>query len=120
MSRFVPALPARMIVTHAIRSERLGACRVGYHIALCQCRHSSCRSDTANWNCQCPVLGRRRTRLTATHYGQRLLFKIALFVAMVYFAAINRHYLAPELSIRVDDPELGTRAVPILATQCCF
>jgi putative copper resistance protein D len=49
--------------------------------------------------------------LTATHYGHLLLFKIALFVAMVCFAAINRLYLAPELSIRVDDPELGTRAV---------
>jgi copper resistance protein D len=52
--------------------------------------------------------------LTATHYGHLLLFKIALFIAMVCFAAINRHYLAPELSIRADDPELGTRAVRFL------
>jgi copper resistance protein D len=52
--------------------------------------------------------------LTATHYGHLLLFKIALFVAMFCFAAINRHYLVPELSIHVDDPELGMRAVRIL------
>jgi copper resistance protein D len=52
--------------------------------------------------------------VTATHYGHLLLFKIALFIAMVCFAAINRHYLAPELSIRVNDPELGARAVRFL------
>jgi copper resistance protein D len=52
--------------------------------------------------------------LTATHYGHLLLFKIALFIAMVCLAAINRHDLAPELSMRVDDPKLGRRAVRFL------
>jgi copper resistance protein D len=52
--------------------------------------------------------------LTATHYGHLLLFKIALFVAMVCFAAVNGHHSAPELSLSVDDPELGTRAVGFL------
>jgi copper resistance protein D len=45
------------------------------------------------------------TALPSTIYGQLLLAKLALFTAMVGFAAINRYRLTPALAARIDAQE---------------
>lgn len=45
------------------------------------------------------------TALASTIYGQLLLAKLALFTAMVGFAAINRYRLTPALAARLDAKE---------------
>ncbi len=45
------------------------------------------------------------TALPSTFYGQLLLAKLALFTAMVGFAAINRYRLTPALAARIDAQE---------------
>lgn len=41
--------------------------------------------------------------LPSTAYGQLLLIKLALFAAMLGFAALNRYRLTPTLAARIDD-----------------
>lgn len=63
------------------------------------------------------------TALPSSTYGQLLLAKLALFAAMVGFAAVNRYRLTPALAARIDAEEhraaiVALRVSVALETAC--